>query len=79
MPSDMKWSIKFSGDLSNAATYPNQFANVNRKEGLLWEMAQEMNGDVVLIVLQCRLLTKLHSLSSNRKTNNCISNANFPQ
>ena len=32
MPSDMKWSIKFSGDLSNAATYPNQFANVNQKD-----------------------------------------------
>ena len=30
--SDMKWLSKFSGELSNAATYPNLFANVNRKD-----------------------------------------------
>lgn len=31
VPSDMKWLSKFSGELSNAATYPNPFANVNQK------------------------------------------------
>ena len=28
VPSDMKWLSKFSGELSNAATYPNPFSNV---------------------------------------------------
>lgn len=32
VPSDMKWLSKFSGELSNAATYPNPFANVNQKD-----------------------------------------------
>ena len=30
MPSDMKWLSKFSGELSNAAIYPNPFANVTK-------------------------------------------------
>lgn len=32
LPSDMKWLSKFSGELSNAATYPNPFANVTQKD-----------------------------------------------
>ena len=32
VPSDMKWLSKFSGELSNAATYPNPFANVSQKD-----------------------------------------------
>ena len=33
VPSDMKWlQSKFSGELSNAATYPNPFTNVNQKD-----------------------------------------------
>lgn len=31
VPSDMKWLSKFSGEISNAATYPNPFANVDQK------------------------------------------------
>lgn len=31
VPADMKWLSKFSGELSNAATYPNPFANVPQK------------------------------------------------
>lgn len=32
LPADMKWLSKFSGELNNAATYPNPFANVKISE-----------------------------------------------
>ena len=51
--SDMKWlQNKFSGELSNAATYPNPFTNVSQKEGVLWAMLHEINGNLGLMILE---------------------------
>lgn len=69
VPSDMKWLSKFSGELRNAATYPNPFANVNQKDlserGCTLRNGPRDKWKPWAYDFRIIMLTKLHSLNKN--------------